>query len=101
MWSAEGEDVPFSESVFATGNVEYWLLNIEKMMVKSLYDSTKKAWKEYPEDPVARDKWLLSYPAQPVLTVDLIMWTKGVTEALQDIYKGINRAALEEYLEDV
>lgn len=38
MWSAETEYVTFSESVFAEGNVEFWLMSIEKMMVKSLYD---------------------------------------------------------------
>lgn len=70
MWSAEQEYVPFSESVFAEGNVEFWLLNIEKMMVKTLYDFTKKALHEYPEDGVERNEWLFAYPAQPVLTVD-------------------------------
>lgn len=43
MWSAEQEYVPFSESVFAEGNVEFWLSNIEKMMVKTLYDITKRS----------------------------------------------------------
>tara|TARA_B110000305_G_C18794891_1_gene340052 strand:- start:189 stop:356 length:168 start_codon:yes stop_codon:yes gene_type:complete len=38
MWSAENEYVPFSESVFARGPVEFWLSNIEKMMRKTLYD---------------------------------------------------------------
>ena len=36
MWSSEMEYVPFSESVFAEGNVEFWLMNIEKMIVKTL-----------------------------------------------------------------
>lgn len=43
MWSAELEYVPFSDSVFAEGNVEFWLLKIEKMMTKTLYDITLKA----------------------------------------------------------
>lgn len=30
MWSAEQEYVPFSESVWAQGPVEFWLTNIEK-----------------------------------------------------------------------
>jgi len=38
MISPEGEIVPFSKSVFAEGNVEHWMTNIEKMMCKSLYD---------------------------------------------------------------
>lgn len=28
MWSAEQEYAPFSESVYAEGNVEFWLMNI-------------------------------------------------------------------------
>lgn len=50
MISAESEYVPFSQSVFAQGPVEHWLTNIEKMMRKTLYDTTKKALAEYPED---------------------------------------------------
>lgn len=63
MWSAEQEYVAFSESVFAEGNVEFWLMNIENIMVKSLYDITKQAMLEYPEDGLERDDWLFSYPA--------------------------------------
>lgn len=70
MISSEFEKVTFSESVFAEGNVEFWLMNIEKMMVKSLYDITKDAVAQYPVDGKIRKEWLFSYPAQPVLTVD-------------------------------
>lgn len=79
MWSAEQEYVPFSESVFAEGNVEFWLMNIEKMMVKTLYDITKRALLEYPENGIERNDWLFAYPAQPVLTIDQVKWTNGVT----------------------
>ena len=48
MWSAESEYVVFSESVYAEGNVEFWLLNIEKMMVKTLSDQTADALLKYP-----------------------------------------------------
>ena len=70
MWSAEQEYVAFSDSVYAEGNVEFWLSNIEKMMVKSLYDVTKKSMMEYPADALERNEWLFAYPAQPVLTID-------------------------------
>jgi hypothetical protein len=43
MWSAELEQVNFSGIVKAEGNVEFWLGDIEKMMILSLYDITKKA----------------------------------------------------------
>lgn len=99
MWSAEQEYVKFSESVFAEGNVEFWLLNIEKMMVKTLYDITKQANTEYPEDGTQRDEWLFNYPAQNVLTVDLIQWTKGVCDAIAKIKGGKDKRALEGFLE--
>jgi hypothetical protein len=38
-------------------------MNIEKMMVKSLYDQTKKALMEYPGDGIERSQWLFDYPA--------------------------------------
>ena len=97
MISSEGERVDFSESVFAEGNVEFWLSNIEKMMVKSLYDLTKKAWQEYPEDGRKRNQWLFDYPAQPVLTIDQVMWTNGCQSAISEIEKGKNKRALEEF----
>ena len=50
MWSPEKEYVEFSESVMAIGPVEFWLLQIEQMMTQSLYDATKNALKQYPED---------------------------------------------------
>jgi len=63
MWSAESEYVSFSESVYAVGAVEDWLSRIEKMMNQSLYDFTKKAFHEYPDDGTKRDKWLFKYAA--------------------------------------
>lgn len=41
MTSADGEKVGFSSPVVAEGPVEFWLSEIEKMMVKSLYDKNK------------------------------------------------------------
>ena len=99
MWSAEQEYVAFSESVFAEGNVEFWLLNIEKMMVKTLYDITKQANLEYPADGLERSEWLFHYPAQPVLTIDQVQWTSGVTENISQIARGKDKKALEGFLE--
>lgn len=75
-------------------------MNIEKMMVKSLYDLSTVALKEYPEDPINRDKWLLGkFPAQPILVIDSVMWTKGCTEAIQEVQRGKNKKAIDEYYE--
>lgn len=63
MWSAELEFVGFSAIVKAEGNVEFWLRDIERMMIKSLYDVTQKSLLEYPSNGIERDEWLFNYPA--------------------------------------
>jgi dynein heavy chain len=70
MWSAELEFVPFSGVVKAEGNVEFWLKDIERMMVSTLYDITKRSMEEYPTNGIERNQWLFDYPAQPVITID-------------------------------
>ncbi len=70
------ETVKFSASVFSEGAVENWLMKIQEMMVKSLYDLAKQALKEYPdEDPFNREKWLFSFNAQNILLIDQVKWT--------------------------
>lgn len=98
MWSAEREYVAWSEPVQAKGNVEYWLNNIEKEMRKTLHDQSVKAKAEYPEDGRERDEWLFSSCAQCIIMIDQVEWTTGVTAAIQDIAKGKNKKAMEEFL---
>lgn len=98
MWSAELEYVEFSGGVKAEGNVEFWLKDIERMMITTLWDITKKSLVEYPTNGIERNQWLFDYPAQPVITIDQVMWTTGVTAAITEIMKGKNRKALEEFL---
>ncbi len=80
MQSAEPETmpeiIPFSKSVFSEGAVEHWLMRIQEMMILSLYDLTKKSHFEYPDNGLVRKEWLFRYPAQPILTTDLIKWTE-------------------------
>lgn len=85
MISAESEVVAFSKSVFAEGNVEIWMTNIEKMMCKSLYDITKKCLETYPPSGLNRRDWFFNYPAQPVLTGDLVNWTSLCEKSIKDI----------------
>ena len=99
MISADGERVEFSETVMAEGNVEFWLTDIENMMVKSLYDNCKLCWEEYPENALERRDWFFSNPAQLVLAVAQIYWTQGCTAAIEEIEKGKNKKALDEWLE--
>ena len=99
MISADGERVEFSETVMADGKVEFWLTNIEEMMVQSLYDLNKNAWKTYPDNALERRDWFFGNPSQLVLAIDQVYWTKGCTEAIEEIEKGKNKKALEEWLE--
>jgi dynein heavy chain len=99
MVSADGELVQFSKNVMAEGNVEFWLTDIEKMMVKSLYDKGKNCLEVYPENALERRDWFFSHPAQLVLIIDQVFWTKGCTEAIEEIEKGKNKKALDEWLD--
>ena len=49
MWSGEGENVPFHEPLYPTGNVEDWLLEVENMMRGSLREILRRALEKYPE----------------------------------------------------
>lgn len=91
------EVIPFSKPVFAEGNVEHWLFRIQEMMVTSLYDITKRAFLEYPSNGLDRKEWLFAYPAQPVLTVDLIKWTEGCTTAIEGASLGRESSVPEYY----
>ena len=84
MNAADGEVVQWSDGVMATGSVEKWLLRVEAMMRKTLYDQTVSASAAFPSNnPGQRDSWIKQgFPAQCVLLVDQIMWTKGVQDAL-------------------
>lgn len=97
MWSLEGEYVAFSESVYAVGAVEDWLGKIEAMMRQSIYDITKSAFQQYPSDGTQRDEWLFNYAAQPVLTIDMVYWTAGVTHAIMEIQSGRENDALKSF----
>ena len=49
MHSGEGEKVPFSERLYPTGNVEDWLLEVERVMKSSLKDILFDALQAYHE----------------------------------------------------
>lgn len=85
MTSPENEYVPWSGIVKAEGNVEFWMTDIQTMMIQSLYDITRDAVKCYPENGLERDEWFFHCCAQPILTVDMIFWTKGCEAAIYEI----------------
>ena len=104
MNAPDGEQVSFSEPVYAEGPVEYWLREVETMMMRTTRDRTLDAITAYPsleaESPDSKHantsstqvvkprggnrlSWIFAgYPAQCVIMVDQIMWTRAVSEAL-------------------
>ena len=48
MYSGEGEEVAFKEKLYPKGNVEDWLLEVERVMKESLRLTIKEALDEYP-----------------------------------------------------
>lgn len=68
-------------------------------MNQCLYDITKKAFNKYPLDGTKRDEWLFDYPAQPVLTIDMVKWTSGVDHAIEEIQSGRETTALQSFME--
>lgn len=99
MSSPENEYIEWSGIVKADGGVEFWLTAIEKMMTQSLYDKTRIAVETYPDNGIERAEWLFHTGAQPILTVDMIMWTQGCENAIYEIMRGKNSQALKEFLE--
>jgi len=59
MFSAEGEEVPFSESMYPKGNVEDWLLNVEATMRSSLKQIIKDSLDDYVQ--VKLSKWMFCF----------------------------------------
>ena len=49
MYSGEGEEVPLCETLYPTGNVEDWLLEVERVMRDSLKSIIEEALEDYPQ----------------------------------------------------
>ena len=64
----------------ANGLVERWLVDVERVMRKSIARSIDESMLDYTADE--RTSWLLRWPGQVVLCVTQIFWTRQVTEAL-------------------
>jgi dynein heavy chain len=68
------------------GNVEKWMLEIEKVMRRSLKMLTQQSIQDYYN--AERTDWVKRWPGQVVLAVDQIDWTKGVEEVFSDMREG-------------
>nr|XP_019946415.1 PREDICTED: dynein heavy chain 3, axonemal [Paralichthys olivaceus] len=85
MISSEKETVPFTEKIYpaeAKGMVEKWLLQVEKLMLKSVRNVIHQGVMQYAELP--RKEWVLQWPGQVVISASSIFWTTEVSEAIQN-----------------
>ncbi|XP_026529026.1 dynein heavy chain 1, axonemal [Notechis scutatus] len=81
MYSAEDEEVELFSPIYPTGNVEDWLLQVEKIMKASVRDNIERAIKAYPK--TSRTTWVLDWPGQVTIAGCQTYWTKEVSEALE------------------
>ncbi|XP_068083304.1 dynein axonemal heavy chain 7 [Anabrus simplex] len=94
MKSSEGEEVELVDTIstsLARGQVEKWLLELEKDMKKSVHKCVKLSLEAYPTKE--RDSWVLDWPGQAILCISMTYWTSEVHEAIRKGLKG-----LEDYL---
>ncbi|XP_059176982.1 dynein axonemal heavy chain 1-like [Physella acuta] len=81
MYSGEGECVNFRETLYPTGNVEDWMLEIERVMKESLRMIIKESLKNYQQIP--RTEWVLKWPGQVVIAGCQTYWSSEVTAELE------------------
>eukprot|EP00792_Barthelona_sp_PAP020_P009033 TRINITY_DN3265_c0_g1_i1.p1 TRINITY_DN3265_c0_g1~~TRINITY_DN3265_c0_g1_i1.p1 ORF type:complete len:4284 (+),score=1224.26 TRINITY_DN3265_c0_g1_i1:1098-12854(+) len=100
MFSPQGEMVEFVSSVAASGAVEFWLSDVEAMMKRTVHKRLEKCLLERDSDNLVVDAdWMFKHSAQSVLTVEQLIWTFGVTKALNKIETG-DKDALKEFNKD-
>jgi dynein heavy chain len=76
MYSSEGEYVTFLslvDTAAARGNVDEWLLEVERRMIQSIRDVCERAYKEY--DAKNRRQWVMNRCGMAVLNMDMTFWT--------------------------
>lgn len=81
MNSGEAERVQFSEVVDTKRDVEYWLLDVERVMRETLKDQLSQALLDL--ESAKREEWIMNWPGQAVLAVNQISFTAMVTRCLQ------------------
>ncbi|KAL0210647.1 hypothetical protein RCL1_005083 [Eukaryota sp. TZLM3-RCL] len=82
MFSAEKERINFVSAIKPTLLVENWMCDIEQMMRDSVRNQIDLALKAYFEIP--RTEWVMQFPGQVVLAVDMIVWTMEVETAIHE-----------------
>lgn len=84
MISGEKEKVVFNRAINVNegekkGNVERWLSEIEGVMIDTLKKIMKSA---YVDEQTKRTEWVRKWPAQIVLAVNMMRWTRGAEKSI-------------------
>lgn len=82
MRSREGEEIDFKRIVKHISKVEEWLNKIQDEMRITLQKRLKEGNSSYTTEKSAKREWILTQPAQIVLTVDMIQWCLGTEDAI-------------------
>jgi len=89
MVSSENEVIKLSQSLYATENIEGWLLDLENIMFESVYQECKNCLQNYPFYGDSRKQWIYSgFACQAVITVDQIMWANQIEKQFEKISFG-------------
>ena len=85
MYSSEKEHVPFKniiDPIASRGCVEQWLLEVEETMIKSVKEVCENSVQDYKKKP--RDKWILNWQGQAVLSGSMIYWTEEAETSMNN-----------------
>ncbi|EDQ91509.1 uncharacterized protein MONBRDRAFT_15298, partial [Monosiga brevicollis MX1] len=85
--SADGESVVFREDLYPKGNVEEWLLEVERVMAVSLRQILQEALGQYYAGP--RTDFVIAWPGQIVIAGCQTTWTSEVEKAIQAGAQGL------------
>lgn len=85
--SSDGETVEFCEELYPKGNVEDWLLEVERVMVASLRSIFHQTLKVYYSSK--RTDFVLEWPGQLVIACCQTTWTSQVEEAIMSGPSGL------------
>ncbi|GFS18450.1 dynein heavy chain 1, axonemal [Elysia marginata] len=82
MNSGEGECVPLYEEFYPIGNIEDWLLELERVMRETIRSQLEEALRDYKK--TKRTDFVLKWPGQIVIAVCQTYWSSEVTQALEE-----------------